>query len=187
MKTYIVLLRGINVGGKNMIPMAKLRSCLEDMGFHAVTTYLQSGNVILRSDLDEKGIKNSIEAMLPKEFALTSSSVSVLVLTSDQLKAIITSRPKGFRDKPNLYHSDTIFLIGITPVEALAVFRPKEGVDEIWAGENVIYSQRLSALRTKSRLNRIIGTPAYKNMTIRNWRTTVALLSLAQTIESDKN
>jgi uncharacterized protein (DUF1697 family) len=60
------------------------------------------------------------------------------------------------------------------------VFSPKEGVDRIWPGQGVVYSQRLSAQRTKSRLNKIVGTPAYKSMTIRNWNTTTKLLSLLE-------
>jgi uncharacterized protein (DUF1697 family) len=62
----------------------------------------------------------------------------------------------------------------------MKVFRPREGVDQVWQGDGVIYSQRLSAERTKSRLGAIIGTPVYKSMTIRNWNTTTKLLELAQ-------
>ncbi|MFL5683324.1 MAG: DUF1697 domain-containing protein, partial [Chloroflexota bacterium] len=53
---------------------------------------------------------------------------------------------------------------------------PRPGVDAVWPGNGVIYSQRLSAERTKSRLGKIVGTPAYKSMTIRSWQTTMALL-----------
>ncbi|HEY8239449.1 MAG TPA: hypothetical protein VIF63_08440, partial [Candidatus Limnocylindrales bacterium] len=55
---------------------------------------------------------------------------------------------------------------------------PRDGVDTVWPGKGVIYSQRLSAERTRSRLNRIVGTPAYRSMTIRSWQTTLALLDL---------
>jgi uncharacterized protein (DUF1697 family) len=50
MNTYIIFLRGINVGGKNKIPMADLRKCLDELGFSNVSTYIASGNVILKSD-----------------------------------------------------------------------------------------------------------------------------------------
>lgn len=185
MNTYVVLFRGINVGGKNKIPMAGLKQCLEDLGFTDVTTYIQSGNVILRSDLEASTVKKHIEAILPEKFKLDSSLISVLVLTHTQLKAIIEGKPDGFGDQPDTYHSDAIFLMGIAPNEALSVFSPREGVDMIWPGNGVIYSQRLSALRTKSRLNRIIGTPAYKFMTIRNWRTTVTLLDMLNRMEAE--
>ena len=76
--------------------------------------------------------------------------------------------------------------MGIGSAEAMPVFRPKEGVDKVWPGDGVIYSQRLSALRTKSRLSRIVGTPAYQSMTIRNWNSTIKLLELMKTIDADK-
>ena len=84
----------------------------------------------------------------------------------------------GFGDQPGLYHSDAIFLMDMDAAQAMPVFKPLEGVDKVWAGDGVIYSQRLSALRTKSRLSRIIGTPVYQSMTIRNWSTTTKLLEI---------
>ena len=64
------------------------------------------------------------------------------------------------------------------PTEAMAVFSPRDGVDKVWPGKGVIYHQRLSAERTKSRMGRIAGTPAYASLTIRSWQTTKALLDL---------
>ena len=77
-----------------------------------------------------------------------------------------------------LQSADVVFLMGITPRQARAVFNPREGVDEVWSANGVIYSQRLSAERTKSRLSAIAGTPEYRAMTIRNWATTTKLLEL---------
>ena len=68
--------------------------------------------------------------------------------------------------------------MGIDADEAMAVFSPRDGVDKVWPGDGVIYHQRLSAQRTKSRLNRIMGTPVYASATIRSWQTTIALLDL---------
>ena len=91
---------------------------------------------------------------------------------------MVKRRPKGFGDEPTKYHSDAIFLMGIDAAEAMTVFSPRDGVDTVWPGKGVIYSQRLSAERTRSRLDRIVGTPAYRSMTIRSWQTTLALLDL---------
>jgi uncharacterized protein (DUF1697 family) len=66
--------------------------------------------------------------------------------------------------------------MGIDAPSAIKVFDPRPGVDEVWPGKGVIYSQRLSAERTKSRLAKVVGTPAFKSMTIRSWQTTLALL-----------
>ena len=100
------------------------------------------------------------------------------VLSRKQLKAVIDNRPKGFGDEPKKYHSDALFLMGITAAKTMPVFSPREGVDKVWPGKGVIYSQRLSAERTKSRLSKIVATPAYKAMTIRSWATTTKLLEL---------
>jgi uncharacterized protein (DUF1697 family) len=67
----------------------------------------------------------------------------------------------------------------------MQVFDPRRGVDEVWPGKGVIYSQRLTAQRTRSRLGRIVGTTAYKSMTIRSWATTMALLERMEAREDD--
>jgi uncharacterized protein (DUF1697 family) len=176
--TYLVLLRGINVGGKNKVPMAPLRALLEDLGYADVSTYIASGNVILRSKRSAASIKKQIEEALPKAFRLDSELVAVLVLTLRQLQAVVDDRPKGFGARPEKFHSDAIFLMGIDAADAMQSFDPRPGVDRVWPGRGVIYSQRLSAERTKSRLSKAVSTPAYKSMTIRSWATTTALLEL---------
>jgi uncharacterized protein (DUF1697 family) len=183
MKTYVILLRGINVGGKNKVPMAELKICLEGLGFSDVSTYIASGNAFLRSDKSAEQVQHLIEAALPKKFKLDSELVKVLVLSKPQLQAIIDGRPKGFGDEPEKYYSDAIFLMGIDAAEAMAVFDPREGVDVVWPGVGVIYSQRLGAMRVKSRLSKIIGTKPYQSMTIRSWNTTVKLLELMNAID----
>ena len=176
--SYVVLLRGINVGGKNIIPMAGLKRLLEEMGFENVATYIQSGNAMLQSRLLAKTIAQRIENELSTAFKFDSSLIKVLALSRAQLQAVVDNRPKGFGDQPGKYHSDAIFLMGIDAAEAMPAFSPLEGVDTIWPGDGVIYSQRLSAQRTRSRLNRMMASPLYKSMTIRSWQTTQKLLAL---------
>ena len=180
-----LLLRGINVGGRNKVPMAALRDLLESHGHTKVSTYIASGNVILSSDRSAAAIKRELEDALPKTFKLDSELIAVLVLTLAQLRAVVRKRPKGFGDHPETYHSDAVFLIDIDAKTAMKVFDPRPGVDEVWPGTGVIYSQRLSAQRTKSRLGKIVGTPAYKSMTIRSWQTTLALLERMEAPEAD--
>lgn len=186
MNTYVVLLRGINVGGKNKVSMAELKKCLEEQGFQDVRTYIASGNVLLRSDKTAGQVQDVIEKMLPKCFKLDSELIKILALTRQQLKAIVDNKPAGFGDEPNKYHSDAIFLMGLDVNETMPVFSPREGVDKVWPGVGVVYSQRLSAERTKSRLSKIMLSPAYKSMTIRSWGTTVQLLKLLDEMEASK-
>ena len=175
---YVVLLRGINVGGKNKIPMACLKKCLEQLGFSDVSTYIASGNVLLESDKPADEIKVMIEEWLPESFKLDDNIVKVLVLTRNQLQAVIDKKPEGFGDQPDKFNSDAIFLMGIDSASVMPLFNPREGVDKVWAGDGVVYSQRLSSQRTKSRLNKIMATPAYKSITIRSWNTTTKLLKI---------
>ena len=186
MNTYVILLRGINVGGKNIVPMAGLKTCLEELGFANVSTYIASGNVILESDKPTAEVKAQIEAALTKSFKLDSELIKVLVLSRRQLQSVIDNKPEGFGEQPEKYHSDAIFLMGIDSAQAMPVFDPREGVDKVWPGEGVIYSQRLSAERTKSRLSKIMASPLYKSMTIRSWNTTIKLLDTLKDIDASK-
>ena len=158
--------------------MAALRTVLEDAGFSNVATYIASGNVFLDSDRTAAKVASTIEAVLPKAFKLDAELIRVAVLSKDDLEAVVNRRPKGFGDEPAKFHSDAIFLMGIDANEAMAVFSPRDGVDKVWPGDGVIYHQRLSAQRTKSRLNRIMSTPVYASATIRSWQTTLALRDL---------
>lgn len=183
MNSYVILIRGINVGGKNTVSMSSLKFNLEESGYKNVVTYINSGNVIVQSDKKSLQIKDHIEELLPKKFTLDSDLIKVLVLTHEEIKAVIDNKPKGFGEEPEKYHSDAIFLIDIDASEAMVVFKPKEGVDKVWPGKGVIYSQRLSSERTKSNLHKIIGTKPYKSMTIRNWNTTTKLLGMLEKLD----
>lgn len=183
MTVYLALLRGINVGGKNLVPMVQLKACLEELGLANVRTYIASGNVVFESAKSATAITKEIEEALPQKFRLDSELIAVLVLSLEQVQRVVERAPKGFGSEPGKYHSDVIFLMGLAPDEAFAVFNPREGVDTIWRGDLAIYSQRLSALRTKSRLSRMMASPLYKCMTIRTWGTVVKLLALMRALK----
>jgi uncharacterized protein (DUF1697 family) len=184
MDTYVILLRGINVGGKNSVPMEGLKKCLEEQGFFNVSTYIASGNLLLKSDKQANDIKTHIERVIPDNFKLDDGFIKVLALTHKQFQAIVDNKPKGFGEEPEKYHSDAIFLIGIDSTQAMSVFNPREGVDQVWAGNGVIYSQRLSSQRTRSRLKNIMETPLYKSMTVRSWNTTTKLLAMLREMDT---
>lgn len=174
---YLALLRGINVGGNNKVPMTQLKECLEELGYQNVSTYINSGNAIFESDKSPEQIAKEIEVALPKKCGLTSV-IKILVLTKQQLEHVIQHAPKGFGEDPDVYHSDVAFLLSVPSEEALKAFDLNPEVDMVWQGEAVIYYRRLSAKRTQSRLSKIIGKPIYKSMTIRNWNTTTKILAL---------
>jgi uncharacterized protein (DUF1697 family) len=172
---YVALLRGINVGGRNKVPMADLRSAVEDAGHTDVSTYIQSGNVLLRSSTPRAAVEADLEQTLEARFGFP---LVVVVRSHAQLRAVVAKAPEGFADAGR-FHSDVIFLRApLTPSQVMRIVKLREGVDRAWPGQGVVYFQRLSAQRTKSRMASIVGTPEYANMTIRNWNTTTKLLAM---------
>ena len=179
MNGYLVLLRGINVGGKNIIKMVDLKASFEEMGFSNVVTYIQSGNVVLQSqDKDKAALTTKIEKGLSKRLNFDEK---VVVISQKELAAIVKSAPEGFGKEEKKYRYDVIFLKEpMTPKEAMESVKVREGVDTAYAGKKALYFSRLISRASQSHLTKIIGMPVYQNMTIRNWNTTTKLLALME-------
>ena len=90
MKTYIVLLRGVMPTGKNKVPMAQLREVLSGAGFADVRTYIQSGNVVLRSALAAEEVENRVHELIKKHIG---PGLTVVAKTGGQLEAIHRGNP----------------------------------------------------------------------------------------------
>jgi uncharacterized protein (DUF1697 family) len=178
MTNYVALLRGINVGGKNLIRMPALKACFEENGFDDVSTYIQSGNVLFSTAGRAAEIADRIEAMLADAFDYVPT---VVVRSRKQMQGVVGGAPKGFGTQPAKYRYDVIFLkeplAAKTAIEAVPT---NPAVDTGHAGTGVLYFSRLTAMATRSRLNRIISSPIYPSVTIRNWNTTTKLLSLME-------
>jgi uncharacterized protein (DUF1697 family) len=181
---YVALFRGINVGGRNKLPMAELREVLTELELKSVSTYIASGNAVFESDDDAADIAERIESILPAKFALDSSIIRVLVLTADQVRAVVDQAPKDFGKEPDKYRSDVVYLLDVSSDEALEKTPTNPEVDTAWAGPGALYYRRVAALATKSRMGRIVGTPIYANMTIRNWNTARKLVELVDALEN---
>ena len=176
MNQYVALLRGINVGGKNLIKMAELKLCFEAQGLENVVTYIQSGNVLFRADKTAAVLTPLIEKTLSETFGYQAS---VVLRSSKQMRSIVERAPAGFGDEPDEYRYDVIFLKEpLTAAAAIQSVPTREGVDEAHAGTGVLYFSRLISKAAQSQMNRIISLPIYKSMTIRNWNTTTRLLGM---------
>lgn len=174
-QTYLLLLRGINVGGKNVIKMADLKACLEKHGLDVVRTYIQSGNVIFRAEKSERTLTREIETVLSKQFGYTAT---VVVISETALRAVVKKAPQGFGKQPDKYHSDVLFLMPpLKPAEVKGQLKLRDGVDQVWSGNGVVYFARVSAQRTKSKLGEITKLPLYQQLTIRSWQTVIKLLA----------
>ncbi|MBA2955458.1 DUF1697 domain-containing protein [Nocardioides sp. MAH-18] len=173
-ESYVVLLRGINVGGRNKVPMAALREHL-DPDFARVRSYIQTGNVVLDSDLSAAEIQIHIQHSLPKRFELDLEPIRVLVLDSHAYRSVLAEAPAGFGAQPETYRYDVGFYMGVSAAEVEQHIVTNPEVDAVHCGERAFYHRRVTALASRSRVSKIIGTPVYASLTIRNWKTTEAL------------
>jgi uncharacterized protein (DUF1697 family) len=174
---YLVLLRGINVGGKNIIKMDELKKLFEEMGFTDVKTYIQSGNILFKDyENDKIKLRKRIEKLL---FDKLNIKINVLVLILSNIKKIINNIPHGFGEENEKYKYDVIFLIEpLTKKEVIKELKTSAGDDEICEGEKVFYIKRLIEKLSGSFLEKIIKTPMWQNITIRNFNTTKKLYEL---------
>ena len=175
---YLALLRGINVGGKNIIKMTDLKACFESCELENVITYIQSGNVLFETDeTDPAKLVRKLERDLSGTFS--SNKLRIVLCSHAKLAQIVRKAPKGFGREPQRYRYDVIFLREpLTAGQAIKSVPTKKEVDEAFTGPGVLYFSRLTARASESQLARIVSLPVYKEMTIRNWNTTSKLLAL---------
>ena len=179
MSRYVALLRGINVGGKNLLKMSALKACFEQHGFRDVATYIQSGNVLFTSTGSERHkLAHRIEDLLTATFTYRAS---VVLRTRKQLQDIVGRAPHGFGAHPARYRYDVLFLKEpLTASTAMKSVLVKPGVDQAHAGVGVVYFSRLISKASQSRLSRLVALPIYRSITIRNWNTTTTLLRMME-------
>ncbi|MBQ1307227.1 MAG: DUF1697 domain-containing protein [Erysipelotrichaceae bacterium] len=139
MKRYIALLRGINISGKNRIPMAELKKGFEDLSFQDVRTYLNSGNVIFSGDEnDVPGLKERIGKMIKERFGL---DIPVFVITNESLQDVLDHAPEWWGNDDREIYDNLIFIL--PPVSFSEVYEkigePKEGLEKIMNYRDVIF------------------------------------------------
>jgi uncharacterized protein (DUF1697 family) len=157
--------------------MADLREAFAELGATDVATYIQSGNVLF--DGGNRGHDAWVERLEAALATRFDYHARVTLRNHAELRAIVDGAPTGFGQDAEAYRSDVLFLLGpSTAAEAVAQMRARDGVDSMTAGDGVIYFERLTARATQSYLSKVVGTPIYREMTIRNWRTTTTLLRM---------
>lgn len=174
---YLALLRGINVGGSNVIPMAELRDCFAELGAKDVATYIQSGNVLFDGGRrSATAWERRLEAGLSARFGYAAT---VVLRSHAELSRVVSGAPRGFGKQPDRFRYDVLFLKEPpSAADALLQVKAKPGVDVAIAGDGVLYFSRLIAKATQSQLSKLVGSPIYQRMTIRNFRTTTALMAM---------
>ena len=179
--TYIALLRGINVGGKHIIKMAELRFLLSGLGFGDIQTYIQSGNIILQSDLATNEIKSRLEAGIESRFGFF---VPVILRSQKALGALISGLPFAQEDIACAdAASEAVSLYGALFDQAPAPEKIKALLPYCHEEERLIiygadaYLLLHQGVRNSPLVQKLDGLGSY---TMRNWNTLCRLYDMAQ-------
>lgn len=175
---YIALLRGINVGGRNQIPMPKLRSVCEDLGWGEVQHYIQSGNLVFKAGAAPASLEAALEQAIARSFSL---SIPVIVRAVEDWASYVKGNPfpEASRNEPNFVQL------------ALSKAPPRQGAEKAierraTLGERAIRVDDALWIHFPSGvgksklspalLDRLVGSP----VTMRNLRTVFTLEEMAQ-------
>lgn len=174
---YIVLLRGINISGKNKISMAELKNELSKK-YQNVLTYLNSGNVILDSDKDKEYVMNDIYNIIKNRFNL---DIPVFVITSSELEDILKSSPKWWGTNNKETYDNLIFIIPPTKYEEVynVIGEPKADIEQIIEYNNSIFwTFDLKNYRKSTWWVKTASTSIKNKITIRTANTIKKILEL---------
>ena len=139
MERYIALLRGINVGGKNKIAMSELKVGFEELGFEAVSTHLNSGNVIFSASVyDVTILASSIKAMIKSNFKL---DIPVFVSSQEELKEILNNAPDWWGDSNKEIYDNLIFMFPRLSYDEFynKIGSPKEEYEKVCNYKNTVF------------------------------------------------
>jgi uncharacterized protein (DUF1697 family) len=179
MERYIAFLRGINVGGKNKISMPELKELFEQNGFLNVVTYINSGNIIFSSENnDENKLKEECEALIAVRFQM---KIPVVIISAKDLSAAYDHAPLWWGQDKDSKHNAIIIIPPVTVEEAFEeVGEIKPEYEAIaYYGRVVFWSAPLKTF-SRTRWSKIVGTPLYDSITIRNSNTVIKLLQLVK-------
>jgi uncharacterized protein (DUF1697 family) len=189
MASHVALLRGINVGGRNKVPMADLREVVTSLGHTGVSTHIQSGNVLFSTaDTDTAKLAAALESAVAERFGIWAS---VVVLSRDELAQVLASNPYPDEPNPRLVH--VVFLNATPPKDLLdriaaagSAAAAKGSRDTVQAAGRALFLHTPDGYGTSElaqALFRVISPPAKQKKqglaaTARNWATATKLLSL---------
>ena len=179
MNKYVILLRGINVGGKNTVSMRELKELLEKSGFLDVATYINSGNIIFSSEIsDMLLLKSTCEDLLLEKFKL---KLSVMILSADNLIEAMEHAPDWWNHDTES-KNNAIFVIPPASVQDifLEVGEGKPEYERVgYFGQVIFWSAPLKTF-SRTRWSKVVGSSVYNSITIRNANTAIKLAEMCK-------
>ena len=180
---FLALLRGLNVGGQNVISKADLIRCFEDLGYAGVRTYIQSGNVLFRSpETRVAELTRAIETRLSERLG---QPVRAVVFPRARYRAAVRAAPAGWGRDDDRKHNALFTLRGVTPRRVVAQLPPpKPDIESLATGPGVIFWSISKEQETRTTWMKLAATPVYQQVTIRNHRTVFRLLELLEELDA---
>src|SRR5437762_505665 len=181
---FVCLLRGINVGGNNMISMSSLKTSFERMGFTDVTTYINSGNIIFRAKhSDARKLEIKIERMLEREYKL---GCKVVVRSFSEMAALVKSLPKAWNDDA-LWKYNVIFLRhSIDSKDIVDLLNAKPEIEElVYRPGTLLWSVKVSDV-SRTAMQKLPAQKIFQDMTVRNLNTTKKIYELMKSKDQDE-
>jgi len=173
---FVALLRGVNVGGNNMISMSSLKKSFESMGFTDVVTYINSGNIIFKSkEADARKLESKLEKMLAKEYQLESR---VVLRSLPEMEQIVEKLPENWTPDRDWRYNVIFLRHTIDSKEILRELELKKDIEEVvYCPGALFWSAQISEL-TRTNMLKLSSRKMYQDMTIRNQNTTKKLYEL---------
>jgi uncharacterized protein (DUF1697 family) len=173
---FVALLRGVNVGGNNMISMSALKKSFEALGFNDVVTYINSGNIIFKSkEADARKLEVKIEKMLAKEYQLDSK---VVLRSLSEMAKIVESLPKNWTGDRDWRYNVIFLRHTIDSKDILRELEVKQDIEEVvYCPGALFWSAQISEL-TRGNMLKLSSRKMYQDMTVRNQNTTKKLYEL---------
>ena len=177
---FVALLRGVNVGGKNMISMSSLKESFAAMGFKQVTTYINSGNIIFKTKADDaRKLEIKIEKMLSRDYQLESK---VVVRTLSEMEKLVKSLPQS-SDAASSWRHNVIFLRHtIDSEKILAELPAKADIEEVAYRPGALLWSTQASEYNQTQLAKLASRKIFQDMTVRNLNTTKKLYELMKKV-----
>jgi len=176
---YVALLRGINVGGKHRVPKAELQAVLERLGFHDVLIYINSGNAVFTSGKEPR--VSEVQTALEKHFGF---DIPTIILSAEKIQKIAAAIPGSWTNDPpkpdkSGQKSDVLYLFDeANRPEVLDKLAHRPDIETMMYVDGAVLANISRKNQTKYSLLKIVGTPLYRQMTIRNITTAKKLAEL---------
>lgn len=179
MKTFVALLRGINVSGQKLIKMELLRKVLAGSGFKNIQTYIQSGNVVFQSDEDDVLVlEQQISALIMKHFGF---EVPVVVVTLKELEFVSANNQFASETMPDDTQPYVAFLSEIPAESNMELLKSIDfGADRLIPIDRYLYLRYEHGAGTTKLTNVIIENKLKVRATSRNWKTVHKLIEMAK-------